>query len=530
MVREVAERPVRQRPQGRLSLRGDRQPRPADRRPARDALGLRHLPRDAARSISGAPVGTYRVRVYQPGKSDFAGTLRGPVVPARADRPELRPEEDGLLPRRDRSRPTSSRGTSTARRSPNRPIEVTLPDGRVAPRHDRRRPASSTSSSPPRASPRSRRLRLVARLPQDNVAAAAAVHAGGPRLQHRPPAPAATSTSTASRSRSRSSTTDAQGEPTGQALSRRGRQAGQPGGPGHRARSPAQDRRDRRQDGQGTRDLPDRRRPGGPVRPPRRRHRPVRQPDRRRSADLRSRARRTRRSCGSWPTASATRSARRPASTCTAAAAPARPCLTWEADRILTYKLVTLEATATTRSPGPSTARSSPTSRSPRRGCGRTSSTRRKLDIQVERDLRVTVAPAKPLVGPGDDGRARGHDGRPARPARRGRAVDRDDRPVAVAALRRPPAARSARSSTTRPAPAPSRPRPPTRSATRRRRSPVAQAVVDEAERPRPWRPTPPTGASRGTAQPASRGRGNRPLPAGDARRPRRRLPPTRAR
>ena len=38
------ERPVCQRPQGRLSLRGDRQPGPAARRPGRDAFGLRDLP------------------------------------------------------------------------------------------------------------------------------------------------------------------------------------------------------------------------------------------------------------------------------------------------------------------------------------------------------------------------------------------------------------------------------------------------------------------------------------------------------
>ena len=61
-----------------------------------------------------------------------------------------------------------------------------------------------------------------------------------------------------------------------------------------------------------------------------------------------------------------------------------------------------------------------------------------KLDIQVERDLRVTVAPVKPLVGPGEDGRARGHDRRPARPAGLGRALDRDGRSVALAALQRP--------------------------------------------------------------------------------------------
>ncbi len=61
-----------------------------------------------------------------------------------------------------------------------------------------------------------------------------------------------------------------------------------------------------------------------------------------------------------------------------------------------------------------------------------------RLDIQVERDLRVTVTPAKPVVGPGESGRAGRHDGRPARAPGLRRAVDRDGRPVAPATLQRP--------------------------------------------------------------------------------------------
>ena len=62
---------------------------------------------------------------------------------------------------------------------------------------------------------------------------------------------------------------------------------------------------------------------GRPLRRARGGNRPVRQPDRRRSAAARSRERKTRPSCACWPTASATRSARKRASTCIAATGPA---------------------------------------------------------------------------------------------------------------------------------------------------------------------------------------------------------------
>ncbi len=52
---------------------------------------------------SAAPAGTYRVRVFQPGKSDFAGSFEVPLLSTPADRAlAFRPEENGLpLSRRD---------------------------------------------------------------------------------------------------------------------------------------------------------------------------------------------------------------------------------------------------------------------------------------------------------------------------------------------------------------------------------------------------------------------------------------------
>ena len=145
--------------------------------------------------------------------------------------------------------------------------------------------------------------------------------------------------------------------------------------------------------------------------------------------------------------------------------------LTWEADRILSYKIVTLKEgdnTVAWAIDGPQFPNFTLTStRMWRNECDQA-----RLDIQVERDLRVTVAPAKPTVGPGEPVELEVTHRRPARPAGRGRAIDRDGRPVALAALQRPRCRRSARSSTTRPAPAPSRPRRPTRFAMRRRRCP----------------------------------------------------------
>ena len=87
-----------------------------------------------------------------------------------------------------------------------------------------------------------------------------------------------------------------------------------------------------------------------------------------------------------------------------------------------------------------------------------------RLDVQVERDLKVEISVAKPVGRPRRPGRHRRHDGRSARPSGCRRALDRGGRSVAPAAFQRLAAARSARSSSARPAPGPSPPRRPTRS------------------------------------------------------------------
>ena len=75
--------------------------------------------------------------------------------------------------------------------------------------------------------------------------------------------------------------------------------------------------------------------------------------------------------------------------------------LTWEADRILTYKIVTLKegdnpiAWAIDGAQFPNFTLTATR-------MWRNEFDQARLDIQVERDLRVTVAPAKPAVGPGE--------------------------------------------------------------------------------------------------------------------------------
>ena len=170
--------------------------------PAGDALGVRHLPRDAAARRRGArrhlprpalPAGQERVR----------RPVRGPGVPARDDRPGLRPQEDGLLPRRDDRGRRRRASTSTAPRSPNRPIAV-----QPARRPDRctARPTPAGKyhvEFPTEGFAEEQALRLVAQLPQDNVAAAASVMLAVRAFRSTCARPA-TSTSTASRSGSTS--------------------------------------------------------------------------------------------------------------------------------------------------------------------------------------------------------------------------------------------------------------------------------------------------------------------------------------
>ena len=76
--------------------------------------------------------------------------------------------------------------------------------------------------------------------------------------------------------------------------------------------------------------------------------------------------------------------------------------MTWEADRILTYKLVTVsdgDNPIGWAIDGPQFPNFTLTAAR----MWENKFDEAKLDIEVERDLRVTVAPVKPLVGPGDE-------------------------------------------------------------------------------------------------------------------------------
>ena len=121
----------------------------------------------------GAPVGTYRVRVYQPGKSDFAGSFE--VQSYQLEPIDLNFDLKQAVYYRGETVEADivakyQYGAPVA----NRPVEVTLPDQRVVnATTDATGKFHVTFSTDGFAEEQA--LRLVARLPQDNVAAAAAV-------------------------------------------------------------------------------------------------------------------------------------------------------------------------------------------------------------------------------------------------------------------------------------------------------------------------------------------------------------------
>ena len=441
------------------------------------------------RWTASAPVGTYRVRVFQPGKSDFAGAFEVQSY-------QLEPIDLSF----DLKKTVFYRGETieadvVARYQygapvANRPIEVTLPDQRVA----QRGTTDADGQVPrqllrPRGSPRSRRLRLVARLPQDNVTAAAAVmlairgfnigiQTNRDRLSRRRVVPAP---GLDDRRPGRADRPVALGG---------GRQDGEPGGPGHRARGRAEDgarptprrgrgrvtfRIDDPQGGHYVLRVAGTDRFGNPIVADR--------------ADLRlgQAGRDEAADPGRPPALQGRRGGQRqppqPRSRGTA-------LLTWEADRILAYRLVTLkdgDNPVGWAVDGPQFPNFTLTAAR----MWENKFDQAKLDIQVERDLRVTVAPVKPIVGPGEAGRAGDHHGRPARPARRrpsSRSPWSTSRCSRLYADRH--ARRSAASSTTRLAPARSRPRPPTRSVMRPRPCPWPRRSSTRPSGPRPWRPT----------------------------------------
>ena len=470
VVREVANGQYANVPNGGLPLRGRRQPRPADRRPAGHALGLRHVPR-VARARHGR-AGRHLSRPGLPaGQERLRRQLRGPVVSARADRPGLRLEEDRVLSRRDDPGRRWSRATSTER---------PWPAGRSRsaarrphpPRHDRR--GRQVSRRVPH-----RGIRRGAGAAAGRPAAAGQCgrrgdgDAGGPGFRDRPehdprrlPRRRVVPLQVV--------TTDAQGKPIGQSLSAALVKQVDVRRAGHRARNRAQAADDRRQDG------PRLARASRSTMP--------------RGAATSS--------ASPGPTGSATRSS--PIEPLTISGKKDETKLRLLADR-QRYK-VGEEASVNLHSRdragtalldlggrphpdlqdrhaqggrqparlGDRRRRSSPTSRSPPRGCGENELDQARLDIQVERDLRVDVAPAKPVVGPGEpvelDVTTVDQLGRPVSAELSIAMVDQS----LLRLYQRPAAARSARSSTTRPAPGPSRPRRPTRSAMRRQPTAVA--------------------------------------------------------
>ncbi|MDX2036423.1 MAG: MG2 domain-containing protein [Isosphaeraceae bacterium] len=120
---------------------------------------------------SGAPVGGYRIRLHQPGKSEFAGGFE--VQSYRLERLDLSFD----LPRTVWFRGETIRGKVLAKYqygapAAGRAIQVVLPDGRML---SGRTDAAGTFAVefPTEGFAEEQALRLIARMPEDNVAAVA---------------------------------------------------------------------------------------------------------------------------------------------------------------------------------------------------------------------------------------------------------------------------------------------------------------------------------------------------------------------
>ena len=226
---------------------------------------------------SAAPLGDYRVRVFQSGKSDFAGTFR-------VESYQLEPINLTF----DLKTTVYYRGETIAADlvaryqygAPvaNRPIDVELPDGRIL--HALTDTAGKYHFEfPTEGFAEEQALDISARLPQDNVAAVARV-----LLAIRGFAIELTT--------SRDVYLDGEsfqlqalncgcaGRACGPEAIGCAAQAGREPGEYHRARSPAQAARDRSQDRTRVGGIPRRRFPGGPVCRARCRYRPVQQSNR----------------------------------------------------------------------------------------------------------------------------------------------------------------------------------------------------------------------------------------------------------
>ena len=345
----------------------------------------------------GAPVGTYRVRVYQPGKSDFAGAFEVQSY-------QLEPIDLSF----DLKKTVFYRGETieadvVARYQygapvAGRPIEVTLPDQRVLSAvTDATGKYHVTFSTEGFAEEQA--LRLAARLPQDNVATAAAVMLAirGFDIGVR------TSRDVFKDGESfpvQITTTDARGEPAGQSLSaaviKLVNQAGRVTEREAQRKTVETDAKT----GQGTVTFRIDDAEGGNYllrlsgtdrfKNPIVADRAIYVSGAKDETKLRILADRQRYKVGEE--ASVNLHSRGRAGTA---------LLTWEADRILTYRLVTVkdgDNPVGWAIDGPQFPNFTLTAAR----MWENKFDQAKLDIQVERDLRVTVAPVKPLVGPGD--------------------------------------------------------------------------------------------------------------------------------
>ncbi len=187
---EVASPRRRPRGQGRpvLDARGrdvqagsHRQPRPAVLDAAGHALGVRHASSELPARLAARPWARIASALYQPGKSEFSGQFEVQAYQLEKIDLEVRPAADGLLPRRDGQGRGLSHDISTARRWPAGRSRSSCPTaGTSAGRPTR--PASYTFEFPTEGFAEAQALRLVAALPQDNVAAGGARDAGRARL------------------------------------------------------------------------------------------------------------------------------------------------------------------------------------------------------------------------------------------------------------------------------------------------------------------------------------------------------------
>jgi alpha-2-macroglobulin len=344
-----------------------------------------------------APVGDYRVRVFQPGKSDFAGQFQ-------VDSYRLEPVDLSF----DLKKTVFYRGETIqadliahyqyGAPLATRPIEVNLPDGRIL--HGTTDNAGKYHFEfPTDGFAEEQALRLAARLPEDNVAATAAVmlavrgfdltletsrdvYLAGESFQFRIVA------------------TDARGEPAGESLSAAlVKQVTTQGRVTEREierRPVATDPKTGRgalgfrvDDAQGGRYIirvAGTDRFGNPIVA----DRVLTISGNKDQTKLRILADRQRFKVGEEATVNL--HSRDRAGTA---------LITWEADRILSYRIVTLKEgdnTLTWAIDGPQFPNFTLTSTR----MWRNENDQARLDIEVERDLRVTVAPAKPSVGPGE--------------------------------------------------------------------------------------------------------------------------------